>query len=142
MVLLAVLIASFAWPAGSHVDAPHQWIDAGAVDEFEVNEPVKNVDGKFYVVRLESGEFLALYERDPHLGCTVLWAAHFEFQGRVGWFRNPCHSETYDVEGNAVFGPQPRGMDRFHVEISGDRVRVDTNRLICGPRAPEGTVCP
>lgn len=141
VALLVVMVGSFVWPGGSDVDAPSQFIDAGDVDNFVVGEPVHNIDGRFWIVKLESEEFLALYQKDPHLGCIVPWVADFEFQGRVGFFRNPCHSETYDIEGNLVFGPAPRGLDRFPVEISGDRLMVDTSRLICGPGAPEGMVC-
>lgn len=133
MVIGTVLVVAFAWPSGSDVDAPHQWIDAGAVDEFEVNEPIRNVEGRFYVVKLESGEILALYKKDPHLGCSIPWAADFEFIGQIGWFRNPCHSETYTITGHCVFGPCRRGMDRFTVDVRNDRVLVDVESLIEGP---------
>jgi cytochrome b6-f complex iron-sulfur subunit len=141
VALAAVVFASFAWPGGSDVDAPSPLIDAGDVNEFVVGEPVRNSDERFHVVKLESGGFLALYMKDPHLGCSVPWAADFEFQGQTGWFRNPCHSETYTITGHCVLGPCPRGLDRFPVEIRDDRVLVDTSRLICGPGAPEGMVC-
>lgn len=117
------------------------YLVAGDVNDFSVGEPVRNVEGNFYIVKLESGEFLALYQKDPHLGCTVVWNPTLDFRGRTGWFRNPCHNETYDIEGNAVFGPQPRGLDRFPVEVVDGQVRVDTNRLTCGPGAPADMVC-
>ena len=138
---IVVLAAAFAWPRGTDVDDPSAWVSVGAVDDFVVGEPVRNVEGKFYVVKLESGEFLALYQKDPHLGCTVPWNPGFEFQGITGWFRNPCHSETYTIAGECVIGPCPRGLDRFPVDVSGGQVRVNTSRLICGPGAPAGMVC-
>ena len=141
VALVVVVIGAFAWPNASDVDAPSRFIDAGDVDDFVVGEPVRNVDEKFYVLKVESGEFLALYQRDPHSGCTVPWSADFLFQARKGWFWDPCHGATYDVEGNLIFGPSPRGLDRFPVEVRDDRLVVDTSRVICGPGAPEGMVC-
>lgn len=136
MVAMAILAVVFlTQPDGG------SYLVAGATDDFSVGDPVRNAENNFYIVKLEPGEFLALYQKDPHLGCTVEWRADFEFQGTMGWFRNPCHGETYDIEGNTVFGPQPRGLDRFPVEVAGGQVRVDTSRLICGPGAPTGMAC-
>lgn len=87
----------------------------------------------FHVVRLDSGEVLALSARDPHLGCTVPYRPSLIYNGREGWFHNPCHREIYDLAGYRVFGPQPRGLDRFHVEVVAGRVTVDLSRLQPGP---------
>jgi len=95
--------------------------------------------GPLHLVRLHAGEVLALWARDPHLGCTVPYRPTYQFDGREGWFRNPCHGETYDLAGYRVFGPTPRGLDRFHVEVVDGRVIVDLSRLELGPtRLPPG----
>jgi hypothetical protein len=54
------------------------------------------------------------------------------------WFECPCHGSKYNSAGEYKLGPAPRGMDRFHVEVtsSGD-VMVDTSEVILGP--PRGT---
>lgn len=88
----------------------------------------------FHVVRLDDGGVRALYAKDPHLGCWVPWRPDFEFEGRRGWFRNPCHGETYDITGRRIPGPSPRDLDRFPVRVEGGRVivRVVFDELIPG----------
>jgi nitrite reductase/ring-hydroxylating ferredoxin subunit len=75
-------------------------------------------------VRLDSGDFLALSARDAHSDCWVPWRPEVEFEGRVGWFRDPCHGSTYDGEGVRVFGPAPRDLDRYPVEVRDGHVYV------------------
>jgi hypothetical protein len=83
-VLLALLVLGalaagavlFAWPGGSG------WVSLGAVEEFQAGRPVLFAEHDLWLVRLESGEFLALYRKDPHLGCTVPFRPEFEFMGR------------------------------------------------------------
>lgn len=81
----------------------------------------------FHVVRLVDGEFLALYPFDPHRGCPVAWRPDFEWEGRTGWFRNPCHGEIYFIDGTRAFGPSPRDLDRFPVAVVDGRVIVTTS---------------
>ena len=149
---LAVLV-SFSWPEAD-VGSPSARIYAGTADQFEVGQPVTFVEGKFHLVKQEDGSFIALYWKDPHLGCTVPWREGFKFVdprngARVtGWFRNPCHGETYDAYGVRVFGPAPRDLDQFPVEIVGDKVYVlaseeniilgDTRSEIFTPSPGEG----
>ena len=94
-------------------------------------DPRKIVEGKFWLLNLEagttpngeetSGGLLALYQKCPHLGCTVPFNAGFDFQGRKGWFRCPCHNSTYTKEGGVlVFGPAPRPMDVFPIVVEED----------------------
>ena len=139
-IAVIVTVIAFAWPRSAE---PARWIDAGSVDGLSVNEPVRVTEGRFWLVKQESDEVLALYQKDPHLGCTVPWRPDFEFQGREGWFRNPCHSETYDLTGVCRFGPCARGLDRFPVRVRDGRVQVDIARVIAGPPvAPSGAATP
>ena len=158
----AAATAMFAWPSGPATDLR---FDLGSIERFPPgtvttlfapidgsSAPVSNVaylrhpssraSGSpsglwhtFHVVRLDSGEVLALSAHDPHLGCTVPYRPSFNFDGREGWFRNPCHGETYDLAGYRVFGPTPRGLDRFHVEVIDGRGIVDLSRIERGPTA-------
>lgn len=90
----------------------------------------------FHIVHLEGGELLALSAVDPHLGCTVPWRPTFRFDDREGWFRNPCHGETYDMAGHRVFGPAPRGLDRIAIKIDGGQVLVDLGAVTHDPVMP------
>jgi cytochrome b6-f complex iron-sulfur subunit len=122
-------VASFSWPTRD-AGSPTAQVYAGRVDEFEVGQPVEFRDGKFWLVKQEDGSFIALFWRDPHLGCTVPWRPDFRFtdprtgESKEGWFRDPCYGATYDVNGVRVFGPSPRNLDQFPVEIVGDQVYV------------------
>ena len=134
IALIAIGIA-FAWPAGPKGE-PARWVDAGAFDALNVNQPVRNVQGRFWLVKQDSAEVLALYvhdPNDPNGGCTVPWRPDFQFQGRKGWFRNPCHSQTYDLDGHCVFGPCVRGLDRFEVQVSDGQIRINTAHVLPGP---------
>ncbi len=114
--------------------------------------PTRIVEGRFWLVNLEEGTtpngektpggVLALWQKCPHLGCTVPWNGGFTYQARTGWFRCPCHGSTYTKEGGVlVFGPAPRSLDVFPVEVqeSGGLI-VQTGRQFEGtgsPRNPE-----
>ena len=79
------------------------------------------------------GGLRALYQKCPHLGCRV------PFCQSSGRFECPCHGSVYNLIGEYVSGPAPRGMDRFEISISGDgRVQVDTANVVEGP--PQGVL--
>ncbi len=131
LAVIAVLIA-FAWPAGSKVgDAA--WVKAADLDTLPVNQPLLVPEQRVYLVKLSSGEVLALSRRSPYQGCTVPWQPDFTFAGRTGWFRDPCSGSTFDVAGDLVFGPAPRGMDRFPVRIDDGHVQVNIKQVNPGP---------
>ncbi len=110
----------------------------------EDGEPVRIVEGRFWLVNLKAGTtpngeetpggLLALWQKCPHLGCTIPWNASFEFQKRKGWFRCPCHGSTYTKEGGVlVAGPAPRPMDVFPLEVQADKsIIVQTGRAFEG----------
>jgi len=111
-------------------------------------DPVTILEGRFYLLNLEAGTtpngektpggVLALWRKCPHLGCTIPWRPDFQFQGRKGWFRCPCHGSTYTKEGGViVFGPAPRPMDVFPVEVQDDGgLVVQTGRAFDGTGSP------
>ncbi len=112
------------------------------------SEPLRIVEGRFWLVNLAPGVtpngedtpggLLALWQKCPHLGCTVPWRSDFEFQGRKGWFRCPCHGSTYTKEGGVlVAGPAPRPMDVFPLEVKEDlSIVVQTGRKFEGTGSP------
>jgi nitrite reductase/ring-hydroxylating ferredoxin subunit len=120
--------AAVIWP-GSPADS--DWRALARADELTVNDPLA-VEGDVYLVRLESGEVLALSRIDPHLGCKVPFRPDFKFMNDSGWFRNPCHGETYDLTGVCYSGPCPRGLDRYEVRVRDGDVEVSFARLIEG----------
>jgi hypothetical protein len=115
---VAVLVVAFA--ACSNQRGHLNDFDAGAVEDFapgsvttfglsDSTEMARAVDGHFpgdddsalasatvifHLVRLEDGTFQALYAKDTSSGCIVPWRPDFVFDGRRGWFRDPCRGGT------------------------------------------------
>ncbi len=98
--------------------------------------PFANADisGSQFSEALVVGELTALWQRCVHLGCRVPWCA--SSQG----FECPCHGSKYNSVGEYQAGPAPRNLDRFEVELQGDRMIVKTANIIQTPRAPVFTV--
>ena len=108
-------------------------VDAGAVSDYLDEGAVQYfLDGRFYVT-MHDGGLRALYQKCPHLGCRV------PFCDSSGRFECPCHGSVYNVVGEYLAGPAPRGLDRFPIRISGDRVLVDTSTVVQGPPRDELT---
>jgi len=144
VVALAGSSLDFMWPRGVKgfggpiTVTPDRIPPAGG-------DPIRIVEGRFWLVNLEAGKtpngedtpggVLALWQKCPHLGCTVPWRSDFEFQARKGWFRCPCHGSTYTREGGViVFGPAPRPLDVFPL-----KVQDDGSLIVQTGRAFEGT---
>ena len=99
-------------------------LEAGPIDEFLLDSVTAFVRGRFYLVRLEDGGFLALSRRCTHLGCTVPWLSNEKE------FACPCHASVFDIRGEVISPPAPRALDIFEVFIENNIVKVDTSRLI------------
>jgi cytochrome b6-f complex iron-sulfur subunit len=136
-VLGLALIAEAGWTSydllhptaatgfGATVDAGpvSQYLKEGAVQYF--------LDGRFYITQYQGG-LRALYQKCPHLGCRV------PFCTTSARFECPCHGSVYNLIGEYIQGPAPRGMDRFPIKIEGGRVIVDTSSVVEGP--PRGVL--
>ena len=126
-VAVGGLALATAWPTGAKVDqssppkadqltAPH-WVNLMRADDLQPNQPVHSFEHKLWLVKLDSGEVLALSHKSTYLGCTVPWRPDFTFGDIQGWFRDPCQGATWDLNGNLVVGPAPRGLDQYAVQI-------------------------
>ncbi len=76
-------------------------------------------EGRLFVTRAGT-ELFALSQKCPHLGCAV------PFCEGSGHFECPCHGSVYNVAGEYVSGPAPRGMDRHPLQVVDGRVVVNT----------------
>ena len=99
-------------------------ITAGLVDDFPTNSVTHIPNGRFYIVRIGDGEFLAVYHRCTHLGCTVPWDATTQK------FVCPCHNSQFDQQGTVQNPPAPRPLDLFALTIENGEVKVDTGNII------------
>jgi len=66
------------------------------------------------VVRTADGEIRAFSAVCSHLDCTV------QFKRDTSQLWCACHNGTYDLGGNVVSGPPPRGLEKFVVNIRGE----------------------
>jgi cytochrome b6-f complex iron-sulfur subunit len=96
----------------------------GAVDDFPPGSVTLFSQGRFYLVRLADGGFLALYRVCTHLGCAVPW------DPVQGQFICPCHASAFDQTGNVLNPPAPRPLDLFPITIAGGAVTVNTARPV------------
>ena len=82
--------------------------------------------GRLWVANAD-GHLFALSQRCPHLGCRVPFC---ESSGR---FECPCHGSVFDIAGEWIEGPSPRGMDQHPLTIEDDTLVVDLSTHINGP---------
>ena len=68
--------------------------------------------------RREGGSMTALSLVCTHLACTVTWNPEKKN------FYCPCHEGLFDAEGHVISGPPPLPLERFKVEVKGDRVVI------------------
>ena len=98
---------------------PKQLLEAGAVESFKNNSVTVFRGGRFYLVRLLDGGFMALSLRCTHLGCSINWE---EDKNR---FICPCHSSAFHINGEVQNPPAPNALDYFPVLIENGIVKVD-----------------
>ena len=70
------------------------------------------------LLRNEEGAFQAFSLVCTHLACTVTWNAEKKE------FYCPCHDGFFDSEGKVLSGPPPGPLERWKVEVKGDKVVV------------------
>ncbi len=121
----AAALTAFLWPrAKGESDQGTAVVEAGPVAEFTPASVTAFPKGRFYLVRLADGGFLALSSRCTHLGCTVPW------NEKSKTFPCPCHASVFDMTGNVDSPPAPRALDLFPVRIEAGVVKVDTRNRI------------
>jgi len=88
-----------------------------------------------HVVTDLQGDTTVLLGRDPRSGCALYWYPDYEWEGRVGWFRDQCAGSLYSRDGTKVWGPSARNMDRLKSSIRDGHLVVDLDRLVRGESA-------
>ena len=132
---LAVSFLPFFWPR--KVGAFGGRVLAGNVSDYDVGDVKKITEGKFFISRVPEG-FLALWQRCPHLGCSVPWDANGPSLDSIkpqGRFNCPCHGSQYDRYGQIIARPAPRPMDLFPISIENGRIYVQTGPQVAKQRA-------
>jgi len=96
----------------------------GAYDQFPLASVTPVEAGRFYLVRLQDGGFLAVYRRCTHLGCSV------PYDPSIQQFVCPCHGSEFTMEGDVLTAPAPRPLDIFPLSIT------DTGEVVINTRNP------
>jgi hypothetical protein len=86
-----------------------------------------------WVTLREDGSALALLSRDPRTRCFASFRPSMTLDGLTGVYREGCHGSTYDRNGQRVFGPSPRDLDRYRVETTERIVIVHLEDLLVAP---------
>ena len=124
LVEIGWVAASFLRPRRAAGEASTGLIVAGAVSDFAPGSVTAFPAGRFYLVRLEDGGFLALHRECTHLGCTVPWRAE------KGRFECPCHASVFDMTGEVLSPPAPRPLDVLPVRLENGIVKVEAGRRL------------
>jgi cytochrome b6-f complex iron-sulfur subunit len=120
----AWILASFLKPRRQAPNGQGSLLEAGPSEGFAPGSVTAFPAGRFYLVRLPDGGFLALHRQCTHLGCSVPWD---EASAR---FACPCHASVFDLRGDVLAPPAPRPLDLFAVRIENGIVKVDVSAPI------------
>jgi len=95
------------------------YVVAGKVEDFKPNSVTPFRSGRFYLSRLNDGGFLAMSLKCTHLGCSVGWN---ESENK---FICPCHSSSFELNGNVISPPAPSALDLLPIIIESGVVKVN-----------------
>jgi len=98
----------------------------GSPANFAKDSATYITEGRLFVANA-NGHLFAVSQRCPHLGCRVPFC---ESSGR---FECPCHGSKFDLAGEWIEGPAPRGMDQYELALEDGVLTVDTSRTKAGP---------
>jgi cytochrome b6-f complex iron-sulfur subunit len=115
------IVVSFLKPRRRQPEVAAALVEAGPTELFAPNSVTAFPAGKFYLVRLADGGFLALHRQCTHLGCSVPW------DEAAGRFVCPCHASAFDLRGEVLAPPAPRALDLFPIRIENGIVKVDAS---------------
>jgi cytochrome b6-f complex iron-sulfur subunit len=118
------IAASFVRPRARGAGERVENYAAGPESDFVPGSVTAFPAGKFYLVRLADGGFLALYRECTHLGCSVPW------REETNRFECPCHASTFDITGAVLGPPAPRPLDLLPVRLENGVVKVELGRRI------------
>jgi len=101
-------------------------LDLGDPANYPSGSATYVIEGRLFVANA-GGHLFALSQKCPHLGCRV------PFCDSSGRFECPCHGSKFDLGGEWIQGPAPRGMDRYDLSLQNGKLLVDTSTLTDGP---------
>lgn len=121
---MAWIVAAFVRPRQPRASGTEGLVIAGPLERFEPGSVTAFPTGRFYLVRLPQGGFLAIHRECTHLGCTVPWIPDRQR------FQCPCHASAFDITGAVLGPPAPRPLDLHPVRVENGIVKVDTQTRV------------
>ncbi len=70
------------------------------------------------LVMTAGGQYKAFSAVCPHLQCTV------QYRADMGQIWCACHNGMFNLNGQVVSGPPPKGLEEFKVDLRGDEIVV------------------
>jgi hypothetical protein len=136
VVLVALGVLAAAFFATTCIRGGGRSSFSTPIERLRPDEPVYVSTMGFYLVRLSSGEVVALSEQearseDRQSGCVIRYRETLQGAGRTGIFRSDCTGTLYDLTGTPIAGSAPP-MKRHPVRRSGDRIIVNLKQCIEG----------
>lgn len=147
VALLAGVVTAIGliFDQGDSAEQPLRGFDAGPADAYQRADLVFHDADHAYVVRLDDGSFIALYDKSSRQqelkgDCrimydeTALLGALQQLPGFKGAFVEDCEDNrtVWRVDGQFAFGGGYGDMDRFDTQVNGDgRLIVKTKTRSC-----------
>jgi cytochrome b6-f complex iron-sulfur subunit len=95
-------------------------VRVGLLDDFQIGEGrlVRHGVTPFYVVRVDATRVVAISAVCTHVRCILGYDR--ERKGLVC----PCHDGRFDLAGNVISGPPPKGLQVYPVSVRAGEVYV------------------
>jgi hypothetical protein len=137
---------------------------AGPIEEFEAGMMTLFEKEHIFLVRMEDGGVIALYDLGPHIQARIAAgdeeaadcrAVIREDEEMAGWLAatgapagfgdrgiwDECGGVAWDASGQQVWGPESGSLDRFTVEIIDGIIRVNLGDRRCANPVTPQTPC-
>ncbi len=98
--------------------------EAGLPEEFPKETVTPFRRGRFFLVRLKDGGFLAVSIKCSHLGCSIIW------DEKINEFLCPCHSSKFSIAGDVINPPAPRALDVYEIQFTDGKLFINLNKKI------------
>jgi hypothetical protein len=141
-----IVVIGETFDQGPNAKQPSRGVDAGPAEEYPPGDLTHLVIDHVFVVRLQDGTFLALYDRSPKQqeldsGCRVLFDESAQLIGKeqlpgfTGAFVEECAEgarATWRADGVFASGASYGGLDRFDTSVNADgNLIVKTSSRTC-----------
>jgi Rieske Fe-S protein len=106
------VVTSFLKPPHSKSSIAERVIKMGPLEDLPVGQArlVQRGREPIWVIRPDEENVVALAGVCTHMHCVLDW------DGKQRTLDCPCHEGAFDLNGNVLNGPPPRGLRRYRIE--------------------------